>query len=47
MREEKSLENSNEDEKSDKILNSLEMPKTARFVLNMWKSRKELLKLCK
>ena len=47
MREEENLENLNEDEKSDMILKSLEMPKIARFVLNMWKSRKELLKFSK
>ena len=47
MREEDNLENLNEDEKSDMILKSLEMPKIARFVLNMWKSRKELLKFSK
>ena len=33
MREEENLENLNEDEKSDMILKSLEMPKIARFVL--------------
>ena len=44
MREEENLENSNEDEKSDIILKSLDVPKIARFVLNMWKFRKELLK---
>ena len=47
MREEENLENLNEDEKSDMILKSLEMLKIARFVLNMWKSRKELLKFSK
>ena len=47
MREEENLENSNEDEKSDIILKSLEMPKITRFVLNMWKSRKEILKFSK
>ena len=47
MREEENLENLNEDEKSNMILKSLEMPKIARFVLNMWKSRKELLKFSK
>ena len=44
MREEGNLEDLNEDEKSDKILRNLEVPKIARIVLNMWKSRKELLK---
>ena len=42
MREEGNFENSNEDEKSDRILKNLEMSKIARLVLNMWKSRKEL-----
>ena len=45
MREEGDLEGLNEDEKSRKILKNLEVPKTARIVLNMWKSRKELLKV--
>ena len=37
----------NENEKSDKILKNLEVPKIARIVLNMWKSRNELLKVDK
>ena len=46
MREEGDLEDLNEDEKSDKILKNLEVPKIAIIVLNiMWKSRKELLKV--
>ena len=46
MREEGDLEDLNEDEKSDKILKNLEVPKIARIVLNMWKSRKELINSC-
>ena len=34
-------------EKSDKILKNLKVPKIVRIVLNMWKSRKELLKVGK
>ena len=47
MREEGNFENSNEDEECDKILKNLEMTKIARFVLNMWKTGKELLKSSK
>ena len=36
-REEEDLEDLNEDDKSDKILKNLEVPKIARIVLNMWK----------
>ena len=41
MREEEDLEHLNEEDKSDKILKNLEVPKMARIVLNMWKHRKE------
>ena len=47
MREEEDLEDLNEDDKSDKILKNLEVPKIARIVLNMWKYRKEFLKVGK
>ena len=47
MREEENLENSNEDDKSAKILKNLEVPKIAMIVLNMWKYRKEFLKVGK
>ena len=43
MREDGNLEDSNEDEKSEKILKNVEVPKIARIVLSIWKSRKELL----
>ena len=36
-----------EEDKSDKILKNLEVPKMARIVLNMWKYRKEFLKVDK
>ena len=45
MREEGDIEDLNEDEKCDKISKNLEVPKIARIVLNMWKYRKEFLKL--
>ena len=47
MREEEDLEHLNEEDKSDKILKNLEVPKIARIVLNMWKYRKEFLKVGK
>ena len=47
MREEEDLEHLNEEDKSDKILKNLEVPKMARIVLNMWKYRKEFLKVDK
>ena len=47
MREEGDLEDLNEDKKSDELLKNMEVPKIARIVLNMWKSRKELLKVDK
>ena len=49
MREEEDLEHLNEDDKSDKILKNLEVPKIARIVINMWKYRswKEFLKVGK
>ena len=47
MREEEYLEHLNEEDKSDKILKNLEVPKMARIVLSMWKYRKEFLKIDK
>ena len=47
MREEEDLEHLNEEDKSDKILKNLKVPKMARIVLNMWKYRKEFLKVDK
>ena len=47
MREEEDLEHLNEEDKSDNILKNLEVPNIARIVLNMWKYRKEFLKVDK